>query len=269
MGPVRGASSRKSGGCLTKAVDAQFVVLERAGSPEALLQAAYRTWDVCSAVVCQATSSALVLGSSQRQSDFDLARCRAAGLDIVRRRSGGGAVVVRPGAQVWVDFFVPREAPLFEEDVVAAFSFVGEIWRAAIVEYLPSVSADSIAVASGRPSSGPAAADSWSSTLCFAGLGAGEVSIDGRKVVGVSQRRDRNGAWFHSMALVEFDPEDLAFALGGPESRRREAAACLSRSAVALPTGQTATVPIGRTAAVPTGRTAAELLTEAIVSRLA
>jgi lipoate-protein ligase A len=269
MGPIRGASSRKSGGRLTKALGAPFVVLERAGSPEALLQAAYRTWDACTAVVCLATSSALVLGSSQRQSDFDLARCRAAGLEVVRRRSGGGAVVVRPGAQVWVDFFVPRDAPLFDDDVVAAFSFVGEIWRAVIVDYLPSISTESIAVASGRPSSGPAGARSWSSTLCFAGLGAGEVSIDGRKVIGVSQRRDRSGAWFHSMALLEFDPEDLAFLLDGPQSRRREAAACLARSAAAMPSRRPAAMPTGRTAFMPSGPTAAELLTEAIVSRLA
>lgn len=248
MGPIRRAGARPRGGGLIEALGAPFAVLERAGSPAELLAAAYRTWETGTAVVCLATSSALVLGSSQPESDFDFARCGAAGLEVVRRRSGGGAVIVRPGAQVWVDFFVPRDDPLFDDDVVASFGFVGEIWRAAVVDSLPSISPGSIAVASG-----PVVATSWSDALCFGGLGAGEVSIDGKKVVGVSQRRDRNGAWFHSMALLEFDPHELASLLSGPESRGREAAAWLAEVA----------------AVVPSGPAAAASLTEAIVSRLA
>jgi lipoate-protein ligase A len=33
----------------------------------------------------------------------------------------------------------------------------------------------------------------WSELVCFAGLGPGELSLDGRKLVGLSQRRTRNG----------------------------------------------------------------------------
>jgi lipoate---protein ligase len=232
MGAVRHAGAGPGGGSLIEAPRAPFQVLERAGSPGSLLAEAYRTWERGTARVCRATSPALVLGSAQRESDFDPARCSAAGLEVVRRRSGGGAVVVRPGAQIWVDFFVPRDDPLFVDDVLASFSFVGEIWKAAIGDCLPSIPAGSITVASG-----PAVATAWSSTLCFGGLGAGEVSIDGRKVVGISERRDRNGAWFHSMALLEFDPHDLASLLSGSESRRHEAAAWLAGSAAAVPGG--------------------------------
>jgi len=237
MGALRRARPRAGGGCLIEALSAPLLVLEREGSPAALLAAAYRTGDsgrdAGTAVMCRATSSALVLGSTQRESGFDLARCSAAGLEVVRRRSGGGAVVVRPGAQIWVDFFVPRDDPLFDDDVLASFRFVGEIWAAAIGECLPSISADRIAVATGRPVANP-----WSATLCFAGLGAGEVSVDGRKVVGVSQRRDRRGAWFHSMALLEFDPLEIASLLAAPESRKDEAAAVLAGSAAAVPGGR-------------------------------
>jgi lipoate-protein ligase A len=246
MGSLRRTGARPGGGGLTKAPGACFVVLERAGSPEALLAEAEQTCAARTAVLRWATSPALVLGSAQRTSAFDLDRCAAAGLEVLRRRSGGGAVVVRPGAQVWVDFFVPRDDPLFDDDVLASFGFVGQIWLAAICDVLPSA-ADSVVV-----SSGPLAATPWSTTLCFGGLGAGEVSIDGRKVVGVSQRRDRRGARFHSMALLEFDPDEMAFLLDGPESLRREAAAFLAGSATAI----------------PGGRDSAPLLAEAIVNRL-
>ena len=33
----------------------------------------------------------------------------------------------------------------------------------------------------------------WSALVCFAGLGPGEVTLDGQKLVGLSQRRTRDG----------------------------------------------------------------------------
>ena len=225
-------------------------MLEREASPEALLSGAYRTSATHTAVICKPTSPALVLGSTQSESSFDLARCRAAGLAVVRRRSGGGAVVVRPGAQVWVDFFVPRNDPLFDDDVLASFGFVGAIWMAAICDSFPSISRSSVAVARGQVE--PTA---WSATLCFGGLGAGEVSVGGRKVVGVSQRRDRNGAWFHSMALLELDPLELTSLLDRPAAERREAAAWLATFATALPSAAL-------------GRDDGAVLEQAIVSRV-
>ena len=62
------------------------------------------------------------------RAEFDADRCRA-GLELVERRSGGGAVVVFPGAQVWLDLFVPVSDQLFDTDVVRASSFVGAPWR--------------------------------------------------------------------------------------------------------------------------------------------
>ena len=49
----------------------------------------------------------------------------------------------------------------------------------------------------------------WSSLVCFAGLGPGEVVLDGRKVVGLSQRRTRLGARMQTVALSEWRPERL------------------------------------------------------------
>ena len=51
---------------------------------------------------------ALVLGSSQPDSTIDLDACSRAGIEVVRRRSGGGAVLLVPGEVVWLDVIVPR-----------------------------------------------------------------------------------------------------------------------------------------------------------------
>ena len=55
----------------------------------------------------EVTTPALVLGSSQDASVVDVDACRRAGVDVVRRRSGGGAVLLIPGEVVWFDVIVP------------------------------------------------------------------------------------------------------------------------------------------------------------------
>jgi len=197
-------------------------------------------------VVCRPTSAALVLGSTQDAADFNGERCAAAGLDVVRRRSGGGAVLLRRGAQIWIDLFVPRGDPLFDDDVLASFSWVGATWAAALADLGVSVNSR-LEVTSGR-----AQTTAWSRTLCFGGLGAGEVTLDDRKVVGISQRRARLGSWFHSMALLDFDPGEICSLLERSDAERAEAADWLKTVA----------------GAVPTGRAAAETLVAGVLSRL-
>ena len=53
---------------------------------------------------------ALVLGSTQRPDIVDAEACRRAGVEVVRRRSGGGLVLLEPGNVVWFDVVVPRGA---------------------------------------------------------------------------------------------------------------------------------------------------------------
>jgi lipoate-protein ligase A len=66
--------------------------------------------------------------------------------------------------------------------------------------------------------------------VCFAGLGPGEVTIAGVKVVGMSQRRTRAGALFQCAALLAWDPARLVEVLGLPA----EAAVDLAGAARAL-----------------------------------
>lgn len=147
------------------------------------------------ACICRPTASAIVLGSTQSPAEIDDQRRLVRGFELVKRRSGGGAVVVAPAAQVWVDLFVPRDDPLYEDDVARAAYFVADLWSSALV---------SNAVLEG--SVDPIrefAPTRFSRSVCFSGLGPGEVTVGGSKVVGVAQRRDRSGAWFFTMALLQ------------------------------------------------------------------
>ena len=146
------------------------------------------------------TGPALVLGSAQPESVVAADAARS-GVDVVRRHSGGGAVLLVPGEVLWVDVIVPADDPLWVADVGRAFHWLGDAWAAALA---------ACGVGGVEVHHGPLVRNEWSGLLCFAGLGPGEVTLDGRKVVGISQRRTRAAARFQSVVLSGWDPVALA-----------------------------------------------------------
>lgn len=142
----------------------------------------------------RAERPALVLGSHQAVDAWDAGAIAAAGLDLARRSSGGSAVLVGPGRVMWVDLVIPVGDPLWDDDVGRAAWWVGDLW-ASVVD-------------GSEVWRGAMRANAWSPTVCFAGLGPGEVTLGGRKVVGISQRRTPRGALFQTAALLEWRPED-------------------------------------------------------------
>lgn len=145
---------------------------------------------------------ALVLGSTQPESDVDAAAAARLGVEVVRRRSGGGAVLLDPGSVVWVDAVVPRGDELWEDDVGRAFGWLGRTWSAALADL--GVARGTISVHEGGLVRAP-----LSPVVCFAGLGPGEVTVDGAKAVGISQRRTRGVTRLQSSVLLAWDPERL------------------------------------------------------------
>ncbi len=191
----------------------------------------------------QPIDSALVLGSSQPETVADASACARAGVGLVRRRSGGGAVLVQPGAQLWVDLVVPAGDPLFDEDVARAAWWVGEAWALALRH---------AGLAGAEAWKGQLLRRPWGSIACFALLGAGEVtvpdvtatdvtaSVPGRqwpKVVGVSQRRTRLGALFQCSCLLRWEPAELAALLALSPPEREQASRELRDVALAAPAG--------------------------------
>lgn len=140
---------------------------------------------------------ALVLGSTQPAVE-----------GAVRRRSGGGAVWVAPGQQVWADVVVPRDDRLWDDDVGRAFWWLGEVWAAALT---------SVGVGEGVVHRGPLITLPWSAEVCFAGLGPGEITVGGRKVVGMAQRRTRELALFQCAVPMVWDPSPVVSMLGLPD----------------------------------------------------
>lgn len=167
--------------------------------------------------VCDVTAPAIVLGSRQTADVLDLDACRAAGYDVVSRRSGGGAVLLRPGAVCWIDLVVPHG--IAPDDVRGSMVWAGSAWRDALVAL--GAAGDRLAVHRGAMTASP-----WSALVCFAGLGPGEVVVGDRKLVGLSQRRTRHGiriqCQMHRAPLLGRMPQ--LFAAPIPDAELAEAA---------------------------------------------
>ena len=107
---------------------AASVTQERTG-PASTLFAASSWLDVNEPTVRVLTVSAptIVLGSSQSFDVVDLDACASARVDVVRRRSGGGAVWLDDDL-LWVDVFVPASHPRWDADIGRATWWLGQAW---------------------------------------------------------------------------------------------------------------------------------------------
>lgn len=137
----------------------------------------------------------LVLGSTQSDDDVDRPTAAAAGIDVIRRRSGGGAVLLDHSV-LWVDVDLPRTDPRWTDDVSTAAIWLGGAWVDALAE---------VGVTNAQAHSGAMVSPPLARVVCFAGLAPGEVTVDGAKVVGISQRRTRAGARFQCSVPFEWD----------------------------------------------------------------
>ena len=168
---------------------------------------------------------ALVLGSAQRDDVLDTAAVATARLEVVRRRSGGGAVLLTPGEVTWVDVIIPAHDPLWHDDVGRAFDWLGEAWVATLT---------ALGVGEPRAHEGAMVRTRWSDLVCFAGLGRGEVTVGGRKVVGISQRRTRHGARFQCAVLHVWNPAALLDVLRLTPTERQRAGDDVSIAAAGI-----------------------------------
>lgn len=175
--------------------------------------------------LCRATTPALVLGSTQPDDVVDHERAHAAGVTVTRRRSGGGAVLVAPGEPAWIDVWLPAAHPLWRRDATRAFDWLGDVWVAALAARGIN------GLAAHRQ--GFMACTRWSRQVCFGGVGTGEVvTADRRKVVGLAQRRNRDGVWFHGACIVRWDPVPLVGLLVMPDDEREAAIEGLTSAVV-------------------------------------
>ena len=151
---------------------------------------------------------ALVLGSTQPMELIRHTRAAADGIEVCKRRSGGGLVWINPETDVWIDVIVPADSPRWSPDIGRSFHWLGEVWAETLrqtISHTAGLATDTVQVTRGGGPRTPAGA-LW----CYADLGHGEVTVGDAKVVGLSQRRTRTWARLQGLMLGRWPGAALA-----------------------------------------------------------
>ena len=161
---------------------------------------------------------AVSLGYNQDDADIDRAAWAAAGVDVVRRPTGGRAVFHKDELTYCVA--APADDPLLGGTIAQTYRTIGEALLAGLREL--GVGADMI-----RSEAGPAGPNRAAS--CFAAAGRYEITADGRKIVGSAQRRI-GAALLQQGSVLLSQPQDAAFAGLRDDGRSTTAALILGRA---------------------------------------
>ena len=159
---------------------------------------------------CTVQAPAIILGSTQQTGDVDAAAAADLGLEVVRRRSGGGAVFVHPTESVWIDITIPRDDSLFVDDVSASMLWLGDVFCEALS---PWVQAETYR--------GEFTTGTYGRSVCFASTSPGEVFVGNHKLVGISQRRGRDGARLQCVLYRSWSPEAWVSSLTATDIREQ------------------------------------------------
>jgi lipoate-protein ligase A len=146
----------------------------------------------------------LSLGYGQTVAEVDVDRCRAHAVRLVRRPTGGRAVL--HGDDLTYSLVLPLIDPWAGLPVTERYRRI----NACLVRGLASLGLPAIlgaAVGAGASARTP---------FCFAAMGPHEVLVDGKKVIGSAQRRFSRALLQQGAILLTFDPSAALDLIAAP-----------------------------------------------------
>jgi lipoate-protein ligase A len=136
----------------------------------------------------------VTLGRRQRaEVAVDLEEARAMGFVVVRRPTGGGALIHAEGGEVTYSLVLSSDHPLYSLTIEESAARIAE----GVAEALRILGLD--ARVGGYKGAGEA-------ELCYLRTGSSDVTVDGRKISGSAQFRGYGGLLQHGTLLLDFDP---------------------------------------------------------------
>jgi len=147
---------------------------------------------------------ALSLGYFQPLAEVNLAACRVAGVDVVRRPTGGRAILHEQ--ELTYSLVAPESSPSVAGGVLESYARISQ----ALIAGLARLGIDArFAPPAGRLAESPSAA-------CFEVPSSYEVLVAGRKLIGSAQRRQPGVVLQHGAIPLQFNPDRLVGLLNLP-----------------------------------------------------
>jgi len=155
---------------------------------------------------------AISLGYNQASNDLDLEKCRHDNIDVVRRPTGGRAVL--HAEEITYSVIVSKESELYSSDILTTYNLINK----GILKGLQLFGVKAELVE--RPTKELVkSSDNKSKVPCFSNATKYEITYQNKKLVGSAQRRYENSILQHGSILVgafHLNLADYIAALKGP-----------------------------------------------------
>ena len=154
------------------------------------------------------------LGRHQRAGILDLAHCLEAGIPVVRRPTGGRAIL--HGMELTYSFSAPAGITGLGTGVLESYKALSH----AFMHAFKSLGLSAMSTSKAKKSASHASIN----PLCFSSASYGEISVSGRKIIGSAQRRWPDGFLQQGSIPLELDQEGMARVFGVDAEAHREMA---------------------------------------------
>jgi lipoate-protein ligase A len=143
------------------------------------------------------------IGHFQKISEIDTGRCHEKGYNVVRRLTGGRAIL--HDSELTYSFSAPVGSPPFKGNLLENYRIISD----ALITALGNLNIGAqISFARKRTAL-------TRNPSCFRALSFGEITVDGKKIIGSAQKRYSNGFLQQGSILFSFDPKILCTVLKG------------------------------------------------------
>ena len=158
------------------------------------------------------SESAITIGYSQKaERELDLERCRELGISVVRRPTGGRAILHH--RELTYAVVAPVSITPFNRGLKETFGAISEALLAGL---------QGLGIR-GDINTSKQRSESTRSPACFASLNHCEITVDGKKLVGSAQKRTSKAFLQHGSLIIDADHERFASLLKFDDESERNA----------------------------------------------
>lgn len=170
--------------------------------------------------------AAVSLGYFQRaMSEIDVDQCKERNIDVVRRLTGGRAVL--HAAELTYSIVVQEDDPLIPKSITASYRYFSKGLLTGLNELGIQAQMTVPAAAYGQRKKQPASA------ACFDAPSHYEVTVEGRKLAGSAQVRKNGVILQHGSLLLQFCAEQFVELLRLPSAEKRQQTAQMLKNRAA------------------------------------